>query len=135
MSDRQLGIGVSSYEIMNQNGEDDGEPMHSSPERLYPIGDHEETHTTLPKINAYNLEQLIYESSPKKSASGRQQSPSLHGQSKISTTSTILSKLQNRIADFKSKEHGDKNARNAGSYLNEPSMSSASKGPEFMGTE
>jgi len=45
--------------------------------------------------------------------------------------------LQNRIADFKSKEHGDKNARNlnAGSYLNEPSMSSASKGPEMMGTE
>jgi len=59
LSDRQLGIGVSSYEIMNPDADEDGNAMYSSPERQHTYGDNEETHTVLPKINALNLEQLM----------------------------------------------------------------------------
>ena len=78
--------------------------------------DHPQSHITLPKINAQNLEQLIYDSTPKKLEGDH--TPSMAGQSKISTTSTILSKLQNRIADFKHKEIKDKHhIRNASTLI------------------
>jgi hypothetical protein len=57
--DNQIGLGVQSMEEIIQDDEDQ-----YSPERMNP--DHPQSHITLPKINAQNLEQLVFDATPKK---------------------------------------------------------------------